>query len=368
MKFEVDSKELKGALAKVYPAVPPRTPMPVLECFKLQVAGDELTVTATDLEMALQTTLAIQGQEGGGALVPARLLNDLVSTLTGSILLYMEKEKLIVKAGSGGYRFGASKIDEYPEVNFDNQGVSLKLKAEDFTEGVNFSKISISEEDMRPAMSGLLLQFDGGNLKLVATNGHMLSIYQLGDVEDMKADLIIPKGVSYILSKFISTDIIELQPGANHLVIKSGNDLLHTRLIGEKYPAYESVIPKDQDKVLTVNREALLCTIKRMMAMGESKEMRAVIFNLSDNGLQVNFQSELTGNTAVETLECQSAIGGEGEPFKIKLNGQFLKTLLETFKSEDVYFEMAESNKAVIIRSEKKGVNLALLMPVKLDA
>ena len=182
MEFKVNSKELEKLLGKIIPAVPTRTPMPILENFLFEVKDGLLTIYATDLEISLKSSLNIVADENVRVVVPARLLNDIVRSLKETTIHFkmMSNKKINLTTDTGKYSISYLEAEEFPEiptVDADQDAKDINEVIVTGTELRNaFEKgaFAMSKEEMRPAMMGTLFEFTDDGLRFVTTDGHRL--------------------------------------------------------------------------------------------------------------------------------------------------------------------------------------------------
>jgi DNA polymerase-3 subunit beta len=215
-------------------------------------------------------------------------------------------------------------------------------------------------------MTGTLLEFTSEGLKFVTTDGHRLvRLVYKNFKSGTEEQYIVPERAISVLSKLLGDTDVKIFLGKSHISFIIGDVEFSSRLIAEKYPAYSSVIPLENENLLRVKRHDLLSTIKRMMLFS-STSSKQVKFSISKNNIVVSAEDIDQGSNAVETISCEYS----GEQMDIGFNTQYVNDILTHVDDEEVLFKLHSPTKACIIEPGKKldGEDLMLLlMPVRLN-
>ena len=306
MEFKVNSKELEKLLTKIIPAVPTRTPMPILENFLFEIKDGKLTIHATDLEISLKSSLNVVAEENFEAVVPARLLYDVVRSLKETTILFSADNtgKLNLKTEKGSYTLSYTDPSEYPEIpSFPAEGSEdisqFSINGNDLKYAFEKTAFAMSKEEMRPAMMGTLFDFEEEGLRVVATDGHRLANLLLKKINYGKVEqYIIPERAVSVLLKIFDSNDVKIFMSKTHMSFSLNDIELITRLIGQKYPDYQSVIPLENEFELKVKSRELHDAIKRMMLFSTSNTKR-VKFSISNNNLEISAEDLDLGASAV---------------------------------------------------------------------
>ena len=368
MEFKVNSKILEKTLSKIIPAVPARTPMPILENFLFEIKGGLLVIYATDLEISLKSSINVAANENLSVVVPARLIYDVVRSMEDVQINFSVdgNTKLKLTTDNGVYNISFSPSEDFPESPTISKSKEIIINGKDLKKAIDQTSFAMSKEDMRPAMTGTLFEFTAEGLKFVTTDGHRLVrlIYRnvKGSTEEQ---YIIPERAISVLSKLLGETDVKIYLGKSHISFIIGEVEFSSRLIAEKYPAYSSVIPLENENILKIKRHDLLSTIKRMMLFSSSSS-KQVKFSISKNNIVVSAEDIDLGSNAVEKISCEYS----GEQMDIGFNTQYVNDILTHVDDDDVLFKLHSPTKACIIEPGKKqdGEDLMLLlMPVRLN-
>lgn len=368
MEFKINSKVLEKLLSKIIPAVPTRTPMPILENFLFDIKDGSLTVSATDLEIALRASLNVAANQNIKMVIPARLLYDIVRSLEDAQVNFFVdgKGKLKITTDKGVYSLSYSPSEDFPEIPVVSKEKEINIGGTELKKAFDQTAFAMSKEDMRPAMTGTLMEFDKDGLKFVSTDGHRLvKFINKTFTSDVHEQYIIPERAVSVLLKQLGESDVKIYLSKTYASFLINDFEFISRLIGEKYPAYNSVIPLENENFLKVNRTELLSAIKRMMLFSTSNS-KQVKFSIGENSLEVSAEDIDHGSNAKENIQCEY----KGDPMDIGFNTAYVNDVLSHLEGDDVIFKLHSPTKASIIEQTKAEENediMMLLMPVRIN-
>ncbi len=368
MEFKVNSKVLEKLLSKIIPAVPSRTPMPILENFLFDIKDGALIVCATDLEIALRSSINVAADENIKMVIPARLLYDIVRSLNET-QIHFETEpnsKLKLKTENGVYNLSYSSPEDFPEIPKVSGEKEVVLGGIDFKKAIDQTSFAMSKEDMRPAMTGTLFEFSEEGLRFVTTDGHRLVKFVNKNVKPgIEEQFVVPERAISVLSKLLGETDVKIYLSKTNISFHIGDLEFISRLIGEKYPAYNSVIPLENENLMKIKTGDLLSTIKRMSLFSASSS-KQVKFSIGKNNLEVSAEDIDHGSNAKENILCEYA----GEPMDIGFNTVYVNDVLSHLEANEIIFKLHSPTKACIIEPSEAKDNeelMMLLMPVRLN-
>jgi DNA polymerase III subunit beta len=368
MEFKVNSKELERLLARVIPGVATKTPMPILENFLIDIKENKMVVTSTDLEIALKSWMNIDSDGDFQMVIPAKLLYDIIRQL-GDTQISFEVEtnsKIKLKTENGIYNIGYSSGNDFPQIPKVSKEREFSINGKELKKAIDQTAFAMSKEDMRPAMTGTLLEFSEAGLRFVTTDGHRLVKYVNKSIVAKESEqYILPERAVSVLSKQLSDGNVKFYLSKTNIAFELDDLEFITRLIGEKYPAYNSVIPLENEKRMKIKTTDLHSTIKRMLLFATSNS-KQVKFSLTGNNLEVSAEDIDHGSNAKETIVCEY----EGDPMEIGFNTLYINDILSHLDNEEIVFKLHSPTKACII--EPTGIKdneelMLLLMPVRLN-
>jgi DNA polymerase-3 subunit beta len=376
MEFKVNSKELEKLLSKIIPAVPSRTPMPILENFLFEVKDGLLTVYATDLEISLKSSLKIAAEENLKILLPAKLLYDVVKSLKDTTIRFdiQSSGKANLNTDHGKYNLSYLDTEEYPDIpDFPGEDLGkedlneISINGSDLRFAFEKSSFAVSKEEMRPAMMGTLFEFTEDGLRFVATDGHRLVNLLNKNIKlDVEAQYILPERAASVLLKILDEKDVKIYLSKTHMSFKLNEYELISRLIKQKYPDYSSVIPLENEFSMEVNTKEIHEAIKRMMLFSTSNTRR-VKFSITQDNLEISAEDLDLGASGTENINCKYT----GDPLEIGFNSAYVNDVLSHLHFEEkIIFKLHSATKAVIILPTKEKENyelMMLLMPVRLN-
>lgn len=368
MDFKVNSKILEKTLSKIIPAVPARTPMPILENFLFEIKGGLLIIYATDLEISLKSSINVASNENLSIVIPARLIYDVVRSMDDVQINFSieSNSKLKLTTENGVYNIGFLPSEDFPESPTVSKSKEIIIDGKDLKKAIDQTSFAMSKEDMRPAMTGTLFEFTAEGLKFVTTDGHRLVRLIYKNVKSSSEEqYIVPERAISVLSKLVSETDVKIYLGKSHITFIIGDVEFSSRLIAEKYPAYSSVIPLENENTLKIKRGELQSTIKRMILFSSSNS-KQVKFSISKNNIVISAEDIDIGSNAVEKIPCEYS----GEQMDIGFNTQYVNDILSHVSDDEVLFKLHSPTKACIIEPGKKAEGediMLLLMPVRLN-
>src|SRR3989339_2004717 len=310
MEFKVNSKELEKLLGKIIPAVPTRTPMPILENFLFEVKDGLLTIYATDLEISLKSALNIVTDENIKMVVPARLLYDIVRSLKDTTIHFkmMANKKINLVTDAGKYTISYLEADEYPEIpslSADKDINEVTINGVELRHAFEKSSFAMSKEEMRPAMMGTLFEFTDDGLRFVTTDGHRLVNFQKKSIKaNFNQQYVVPERAVSVLLKILDEKDVKIYMTKTYVSFKLNDIELITRLISQKYPDYASVIPLENEFFMKVNTRDIHESIKRMMLFSTSSTRR-VKFSVTTDALEISAEDLDIGASGEEKVVCE---------------------------------------------------------------
>ena len=371
MKFVVSSSALLKQLSAINGVITTNPVVPILENFLCDLQNGTLRVTASDLQTTVITELDVDTQDKGSIAVPARILLDTLKNLPEQPVTFSIDEStytIEIQSANGRYRLSGENATDFPKVPLVEDGHSVEMPSDVLANAVSNTIFATSTDELRPAMTGVYVNLNGADSTFVATDGHRLIRYRRDDIgSEAKSPIIIPRKALTLLRSVLPSEnvSVSVQFNASNAFFKFGNIRMVCRLIDERYPDYENVIPQDNNNRMTVNRPTLLSSLKRI-AIYANKTTHQVRLKVSDNQLHVSAEDIDFSNDANETLVCEH----EGDEIEIGFNARFLIEMLSNLDTEEVIFKFSQPNRAGLIEPSEKEDHedvLMLVMPVMLN-
>ena len=370
MKFIVSSSQLLKHLQQIAGVINSNTVLPILEDFLFEVEKNELTVVATDLETVMRIQMDIEAKESGKVCIPAKILMDSLKNISDQPLTFNIDKSFGVEITSdnGKYKVMGENPDNFPKEPTADDATSFTMTASALVTAINKTLFAVSNDDLRPAMTGVFFELDPKYLQCVATDAHRLVRYKRTDVSCPKADsFIVPRKPLNLLKSAVPSneDEITLSYNSNHLFVKHGSTQMSCRLIDARFPDYKVVIPADNPYKMTVSRTDFQSALRRVSVFS-NKSTNQVALNISGSELQLAAQDVDFSFEGNERMQCQY----DGEDITIAFNARFLIEILSAADSDEVRLELSTPTKAGIIKPTEVDDNeevLMLVMPLMLN-
>jgi DNA polymerase-3 subunit beta len=377
MELKISVQELSRALSRSQGIVEKKSTMPILSHVLLEARKPgELVVSATDLDISVSGTYAkdVDVAKDGGLCVSARHLFDIVKALPEPTVTLKRQQNnyLEVRSGAAEFRIVGLPAEDFPQLPKFDKVPFVPLDPAVLLGLVERTAFAVSSDETRYNLNGVFFEPSGGVLRLVATDGHRLSLAEApvdGDFR-LKKGVILPKKGIYELRKLLGEAVEggeeaprgELGFAENSAIFRRPGVVLVMRLIEGTFPDYRQVIPKGGEKVVVAGRERLLQTLRRMSLLSSEKS-HAVKLDLAAGNLRVAAQNPDLGE-AKEDLPVQYA----GDPLKIGFNARYLLDVLQVLDVADVRLELADDLSPGVIRpdGEEAARFTAVIMPMRI--
>ncbi|OQP61648.1 DNA polymerase III subunit beta [Niastella populi] len=370
MKFIVSSSALLKQLQQISGVINANTVLPILEDFLFDVQKNQLSVVATDLETVMKIQLEVEAKDAGRVCIPAKILMDSLKNIPEQPLTFnIDKNYAVeITSDNGKYKVMGENPDNFPKDPVADDTNSFTVSSAALVTAINKTLFAVSNDDLRPAMTGVFFEMDKKGLQFVATDAHRLVRYKRTDVSCPKTDsLIVPKKPLTLLKAAmpVNDDELTISYNSNHLFVTHGTTQLSCRLIDARFPDYKVVIPTDNPYKLTVNRTDFQGALRRV-GIFSNKSTNQVVLSISGSQLQLTAQDIDFSFEGNERMKCQY----NGEDLQIAFNAKFLIEMLNATDTDDITVELSTSTKAGIIRPGDQDENeelLMLVMPLMLN-
>ena len=368
MKFRCERDSLAEALAVAGRAATGRTGThPVLSGLRLELSGDHLTVTGTDLELTIQLDLAVGGELDGSAVIPAKLASDIVRALpNGAVEVSIDDDDVKISAGRSKFSVRLMSVDDYPRIA-EPASSAVTINAAAFGEALRQVVRAASTDEQRQVLTGVLLTAEKDGLRLVATDSYRLAVRDLPGVSVLGVDqkVLVPAKALTELQRMLGFgDELVLRLGEREVTFEIGSARVTTRLIEGSFPDYARLIPPTHPNVVTIAREQLLEAIKRMkiLARDTTSATSVLRLNITADSVELKTISQDLGK-ATEELDASNS----GSDIEVAFNPEYLSSGVEAVGTDEVTISTENAVKPAIVRGVGNDDFLYLLMPVKVQ-
>ena len=371
MRFIVSSSALLKQLTAINGVITTNPVVPILENFLFEIEEGQLTITASDLQTSMITSLDVEAKESGSIAVPAKILLETLKNLPEQPVTFsIDKETYSVEINSdnGRYKLAGENATDFPKVPSINDGDRVEVSSDILGKAISNTIFATSNDELRPAMTGVYLSLNDTNTTFVATDGHRLIRYRRVDVvSDMDNAMIIPRKALNLLKATLPSENtpVSVEYNVSNAYFRFDQIQMICRLIDERFPDYENVIPVDNPNHIVIDRLELLSSLKRI-AIYANKTTHQVRLKITGSELMISAEDLDFSNEASERLSCEH----DGEDIEIGFNARFLLEMLGNITSKEVSIQLSAPNRAGLILPNESDENediLMLVMPVMLN-
>jgi DNA polymerase-3 subunit beta len=370
MKFIVSSSSLLKHLQQISGVINANTVLPILEDFLFEIHDKKLSVTATDLETVMRVQLDIESKTNGKVCIPAKILMDSLKNIADQPLTFNIDKNFAVELTSdnGKYKVMGENPDNFPKEPTADDATSFTMSSSALVTAINKTLFAVSNDDLRPAMTGVFFELAKDGVQFVATDAHRLVRYKRTDAKAAKVDsFIVPKKPLNLLKNALpdNDDELNISYNNNHLFVSHGDVQMICRLIDARFPDYKVVIPTDNPYKLVVSKNDFQNALRRVSVFS-NKSTNQVALNITGSELQMAAQDVDFSFEGNERMNCQY----DGSDLQIAFNAKFLIEMLSAADTIDVKVELSTPTKAGIIKPTEQADNeelLMLVMPLMLN-
>jgi DNA polymerase-3 subunit beta len=362
VKFRCEREILADALATAGRAATSRTgTLPVLSGVRLDASGDRLTVTGTDLELTIRLSVPVHGERDGSAVVPARLVADIVKALpAGAVDVVLGDDEMSISAGRSQFSVRPLSLADYPAQTVTDAD-PVTLDSGQVAEALRQVVRAASSDDARAVLTGVLLAAEDDGVKMVATDSYRLAVRDLPQSAMLSSGqkVLVPSRALNELQRILGgSDSLVVRLGAREAVFESGATTLTTRLIEGEYPNYRNLLPSSYPNTLTVEREGLLEALRRVKILAQ--DSTPVRLALGGETLRLTAITQDVGN-AMEEIDAAYA----GAEMTVAFNPDYLSAGVEAVEGDEVSLATLDPMKPAVLRGVGHDDYLYLLMPVR---
>jgi DNA polymerase-3 subunit beta len=376
MKFVVSSTELLSHLAAISKVINSKNTLPILDNYLFLLEDNRLTVTASDLESTLITSLELENTNGTGTIaVPAKLMNETLKEFPEQPLTFQidpETFAIDIFSQNGKFSIVGQNGEDFPQQPILNESVASTINVNHHVllSGINKTLFATADDELRPVMNGIFVELTTDDMKFVASDAHKLVRYKRFDAKaERDASFILPKKPAALLKSLLPKEEfdVKLEFDDKNAFFTLSNFKLICRLVEGNYPSYNSVIPQNNPNKLIIDRVEFYNTIRRVSVFS-NQASNLVKLKLAENQLIVSAQDIDFSISAVERLNCQY----EGDDMEIGFKSTFLQEILSNLSATEVKVELSDPTRAGLLlpaenENEEENV-LMLLMPMMINA
>lgn len=366
MKIICNRNDLLIGVNTVLKGVSTRTTLPILQCILLQTNNDKLKLVSNDLEIGIESTVSANIIETGSIAIEAKIFSEIVKRLPDSnIEITVDENNLMsIKCEKSNFNIPGQNADEFiplPNVSKDNKIILSQFSLKEMIRQTIFS---ISLEEIRPILTGELIEIKKGKLNMVSVDGFRISIRSKEIITDIQSLKVVVPGKSLNeLYKILSNDEekIKIYFTDKHILFEISNSIVVTRLLEGDFPNYEQIFSKDYETLIHINRKKLYMGIERAALIARESNKNPIKFQVSDNNLII------TSNTEIGNVYEEIEIIKEGREIEIAFNPKYLLDALKVIDDEEIVLQFTNALNPCIIRQMDVDDYKYLILPIRLN-
>ena len=366
MKFSIQREDFLKPLQQVIGVVERRQTLPVLGNVLLNANKKSIRLTATDLEVELQSHVNVAVTEIGDITLPARKLLDICRTLPAEAQLdiSVKKDRALVRSGKSRFTLSTLPATEFPVIDKIKSARKFSMQESALHGLIERTAFAMAQQDVRYYLNGLMLEPVSGTLRAVATDGHRLAMCELmADVgEGVDQQVIVPrKGIQELQRLLEQKDTdVQVEIGSNHIRITTDELRFTSKLIDGLFPDYQRVMPKNADKRLLINRDLLRQALTRTSILSNEK-YRGIRLELSENNIKIQSHNQ-EQEEAVEEIDANY----DSDAIVIGFNVTYLLDVLNAINTDDVEMFLSDGNSSALINKPGDENCRYVVMPMRL--
>lgn len=373
MKFIVSSTGLFSHLQAIGRVINSKNTLPILDCFLIELNDGILSLTASDNETTMSTSIEVAENDGNCRFaINAKTILDALKEIPEQPLTFdfnPSTLEILVQYMNGRYSVVAQNADEYPiPVTLGENAVHVEMEASTLLNGINRALFATADDELRPVMNGIYFDITTDDLTMVASDGHKLVRNKnYATKGNEKAAFILPKKPATLLKNLLGKEQgnVNIDFDDRNATFTLPNYRMVCRLIEGRYPNYNSVIPQNNPHKVTIDRVILLSALKRVSVFS-SQASSLIKLRLQENQLVLSGQDIDFSTSAEESINCSY----NGSPMSIGFKATFLIDILNNLSGQDVVIELADPSRAGVLVPAEQEENedlLMLLMPMMLN-
>ncbi len=369
MKFICNRQELTKSLNIVSKAVSSRTTIPSLKGILLKIEGDELILTASDMDITIEDRIKIVNGEEGSIIAPAKLFSDIIRKLPGEDLtVEVDDDVLYIKSLKSFYNLTGMKADEFVNIkNTDEDKITLSFNKKMFTNMVRKTSFASSIDQTKGVITGVLIELKKDSLKMVAIDGYRMAIAKENSVNAENRNIIISSRIMNDIVKIIGEkdgrsedEDMKFMVDSKSAILLIDKTKVIMRLIAGDFIKYQDIIPKETAIKVKVNKHDLIESVERASIFSKEGKNNLIKISLEDNNMIITSRSE-EGNVKEEIM-----ITKDGEDLEIGFNSKYVMDMLRVIDDEQIMMEFNTGRTPCLVRPVDGDRYAYIILPVKI--
>lgn len=376
MKIQINQSDLSKHISIAQRGISNRTTLPILDGILLETIDDRLKITSTDLEISIETYVDCNVEEAGSIVINSRVFGDIVRKLPSSLIEIEvtyndEVRNMNIKCEKSEFNIVGNDPKEYPRIPYVKEDNSIDIPTELFKNAVRQTVFAASQEELRPSLTGVLLEIKSGSISFVALDGFRLALKKIDIDSEVETKMIVPARTLNEITKIVEDkdrvinisfegkESASLSNEANNICFNLSDTVIYSKLLEGQFFNYEDIIRKDHESSLMVNKRSLQNSLERASLLAKAEKANLVLLDIDESSLSIKSQSEI-GNVH-ENVDIEL----DGEEVKIAFNARYLLEGIKTIDSEEIELNFMGSLNPCIINPVGDQGHIYLVLPVR---
>lgn len=362
MKIHINKQALVHLISIAQKAISNRTNMQILEGILLIAENNMLTLKATDTEISIETKSPCMVEEEGSIVMNSSLFGEIIRKLPNSMIhMKVDSKKVYIECEQSSFELMGQNPEEYPLLPEVNSNERIEIPSELLITSLKQTGFAVSNDDMRLALTGVLVDVKEDIINFVALDGYRMAVKSLEKSSDFERSVIIPGRSANELTKLLKEDeIVPISLGDNHICLDLDNTKFYTKLINGEFFQYDGLIRKDHDLNVVVKKKDLQDSLERASLLTGKDRAGLVKWEIEENKMSIMSNSEI-GNVH-EEITCES----DNSPLLIAFNARYVLEGIRVIEEEDIVLSFTDSVNPCIIQALEDKSYLYLVLPVRL--
>lgn len=361
MKLVCSKDELSKGLQTVLRSVGARAGIPALSGVLIELTDNDLTLTTTDLELTTRVRVGLTG-EAGKILLPARLLSEIVRSLpSDEVELVTDNGSVRVAGGRARFELRSFSPEDFPRIEPTSEARTISIEGGVLSQALGQVGPAASRDETRPVLTGVLLEGDESELRIVATDSYRLAVRKLSISGMNDVRILIPARAILEVSRLAAAEAeVKIDIGSSQAGFTIGDVVIQSRLIEGEFPAYRQLLPEDQQNHLKVEKGPFLESLKRIALMAQ--DATPIFVELSTDGVRLTCHAQGLGESGED-------VDGEytGEQMRVAFNAQYLEAGISATEGDSAVIDFTDSQRPALAHAPGDTDFLYLLMPIRVS-
>ncbi|HLS53658.1 MAG TPA: DNA polymerase III subunit beta [Tissierellaceae bacterium] len=363
MKIKVNQKELAKHINKAQKGISSRSTLQILDGILLEAKDNRLKLTGTDLDLSIETYLECEVLEEGSIVANSRIFGDIVKSLPDSeIMLKVEDNNINMTCENSEVNISGNSAEDYPDLPLIIEKNSFKIPMDIFKETTRQVVFATTQDETRPALTGVLLELNKDTISFVALDGYRLALKKLPIETNLDTKLIIPGRSLNEINKILeeTEEDMSITISLGYVIFKLGNTTIYSRLLEGQFFNYKDIIREEHETSAIVNKRELQNSLERASLLAREEKANLVKLNISDNRIKIASNTEI-GNVNEEITSTQ-----EGEDLNIAFNSRYILEGIRAIDSENIKLNFMGNLNPCIMQGIDDENYTYLVLPVRL--